>query len=78
MDNIDRYEILDEPDERGYVTVKRLADGKTATCKASWLKPVPHSENPAHVMPRSRVKALRMAMLDWVTRTEGLTNGKAR
>jgi hypothetical protein len=62
---IDRYEILDEPDERGYVTVKRLADGKTAKCKAAWLKPVPHSESQAHVMPRSRVKALRMGMLDW-------------
>ena len=62
---IDRYEILDEPDERGYVMVKRLADGKTTTCKAAWLKPVPHSESPAHVMPRSRVKALRMSMLDW-------------
>jgi hypothetical protein len=47
------------------VTVKRLADGKTATCKAAWLKPAPHSESPTHVMPRSRVKALRMAMLDW-------------
>lgn len=62
---IDRYEILDEPDVRGYVMVKRLADGKTATCKASWLKPAPHGESQAHVMPRSRVKALRMSMLDW-------------
>jgi len=62
---IDRYEILDEPDGRGYVTVKRLADGKTATCKASWLKPVPHSESPTHVMPRSRVKAIRLDGLDW-------------
>ena len=33
-DNIDRYEILSEPDKRGYVIVKRLADGKTAPCKA--------------------------------------------
>jgi len=62
---IDRYEILDEPDERGYVTVKRLADGKTATCKAGWLKPVPHSESPTHVMPRSRVKAIRLYLLNW-------------
>ena len=65
MDTIDRYEKLDEPDERGWVMVKRLADGKTARCKAEWLKPAPHSESPAHVMPRSRTKALRMAMLDW-------------
>ncbi len=64
-DNIDRYEILDKPDVRGYVTVKRLADGKVARCKASWLKPAPHNESPTHVMPRSRTKALRMAMLDW-------------
>jgi hypothetical protein len=78
MDNIDRYEILDEPDGRGHVTVKRLADGRLAPCKAAWLKAAPHSESPTRVMPRSRAKALRMAMLDWVTRTEGLTNGKAR
>ena len=64
-DNIDRYEILDEPDQRGYVTIKRLADGKVARCKAAWFKPAPHSESPTHVMPRSRTKALRMAMLDW-------------
>jgi len=62
---IDRYEILSEPDKRGHVMARRLADGKTATCKAGWLKPVPHSESPTHVMPRSRTKALRMAMLDW-------------
>ena len=64
-DNIDRYEILDEPDVRGYVMVKRLADGRLAPCKAAWFKPAPHSESPTHVMPRSRTKALRMAMLDW-------------
>jgi hypothetical protein len=62
---IDRYEILDEPDERGHVMVKRVRDGKTAQVKAAWFKPAPHSESPTHVMPRSRVKALRMAMLDW-------------
>ena len=65
MGALDRYELLTEPDEKGYVMVKRLADGKTATCKAAWLKPVPHIESPTHVMPRSRVKALRMAMLNW-------------
>ena len=65
MDNIDRYEILDEPDQRGYAMVKRLSDGKLAPCKAAWLKPAPHSESPAHVMPRSRTKAIRMTMLDW-------------
>ena len=63
--NIDRYEILDEPDQRGYAMVKRLSDGRLAPCKASWLKPAPHTESPTHVMPRSRTKALRMAMLDW-------------
>jgi hypothetical protein len=62
MDNIDRYEILDEPDERGHVTVKRLADGKTAQVKAAWFKPAPDGNR---MIPRSRVKALRMAMLDW-------------
>lgn len=62
-DSIDRYEILTEPDGRGYVTVKRLADGKTATCKAAWLKAAPGGE--LAKVPRSRVKALRMAMLNW-------------
>ena len=64
-DNIDRYEILSEPDKRGYAMAKRLSDGKLAPCKAAWLKPAPHSESPTHVMPRSRTKALRMARLDW-------------
>ena len=64
-DSIDRYEILDEPDQRGYVMVKRVADGKLAPCKAAWLKQAPHSESPTHVIPRSRVKAIRLANLDW-------------
>ena len=62
MDTIDRYEILDEPDERGYVMVKRLADGKTAQVKAAWFKPAPDGNG---MIPRSRVKAVRLAMLDW-------------
>ena len=71
--NIDRYEILDEPDVRGYVTVKRLADGKVARCKASWLKPAPHSLKKASPrVPRSRTKALRMAMLDWGNNDGGI------
>ena len=74
-DNIDRYEILSKPDKRGYVTVKRLADGKVARCKAAWLKPAPHNESPTHVMPRSRTKAIRIQyFLDWETKTEELTN----
>ena len=64
MDNIDRYEILDEPDERGYVMVKRLADGKTAQVKAAWLKRV--SDSSDVWMPRSRTKAIRLAYFcDW-------------
>ena len=58
MDTIDRYEILDEPDERGYVTVKRLADGKRARVKQAWLKRV--SEISDVWMPRSRTKAIRL------------------
>ena len=65
MDALDRYELLTEPDPRGYVMVRRLADGKLATCKAAWLKPAPHSESPKHVIPRSRVKAIRLDSLDW-------------
>lgn len=63
MDALDRYELLTEPDMRGYVMVKRLADGKLAPCKASWLKAAP-GDGLAHV-PRSRTKALRMEMLNW-------------
>ena len=62
-DSIDRYEILTEPDVRGYVMVKRLADGKTATCKAAWLKAAPGGE--LAKVPRSRVKAIRLYLLDW-------------
>jgi len=65
MGALDRYELLTEPDEKGYVMVKRLADGKLAPCKAAWLKPAPHSESPTHVIPRSRVKAIRLYLLDW-------------
>lgn len=65
MDALDRYELLTEPDVRGYVMVRRLADGKLAPCKAAWLKAAPHSESPTHVIPRSRVKAIRMDGLDW-------------
>ena len=65
MAALDRYELLTEPDEKGYVMVKRLADGKLAPCKAAWLKPAPNSESPTHVIPRSRVKAIRLDGLDW-------------
>ena len=63
MDALDRYELLTEPDEKGYAMVKRLADGKLAPCKAAWLKAAPGGE--LAKVPRSRTKALRMAMLDW-------------
>jgi hypothetical protein len=63
MDALDRYELLTEPDEKGYVMVKRLADGKLAPCKAAWLKAAP-GDGLAQV-PRSRVKAIRLAGLDW-------------
>ena len=63
MDALDRYELLTEPDGRGYVMVKRLADGKLAQCKAAWLKAAP-GDGLAHV-PRSRVKAIRLYLLDW-------------
>ena len=63
MDALDRYELLTEPDPRGYVMVRRLADGKLATCKAAWLKAAPGGE--LAKVPRSRVKAIRLAGLDW-------------
>ena len=63
MDALDRYELLTEPDEKGYVMVKRLADGKLAQCKAAWLKAAP-GDGLAQV-PRSRVKAIRLDGLNW-------------
>ena len=63
MGALDRYEMLTEPDEKGYVMVKRLADGKLAPCKAAWLKDAPGDE--LAKVPRSRTKALRMEMLNW-------------
>ena len=63
MDAPDKYELLTEPDVRGYVLVKRMADGKLAPCKAAWLKAAP-GDGLAKV-PRSRTKALRMEMLNW-------------
>ena len=63
MDALDRYELLTEPDVRGYVMVRRLADGKLARCKAAWLKAAPGGESAQ--VPRSRVKAIRLDGLDW-------------
>ena len=63
MDALDRYELLTEPDEKGYVLVKRLVDGKRATCKAAWLKAAPGDE--LTKVPRSRVKAIRLDGLEW-------------
>ena len=63
MGALDKYELLTEPDEKGYVMVKRLADGKLASCKAAWLKAAP--EGGLVKVPRSRVKAIRLDGLDW-------------
>jgi len=63
MAALDRYELLTEPDVRGYVMVKRLADGKLAQCKSTWLKAAP--EGGLAKVPRSRVKAIRLDSLDW-------------
>ena len=63
MGALDRYELLTEPDEKGYVMVKRLADGKLAPCKAAWLKAAPGGE--LAKVPRSRVKAIRLDCLNW-------------
>ena len=63
MGALDRYELLTEPDVRGYVMVKRLADGKRAQCKAAWLKAAPGGE--LAKVPRSRVKSIRLDGLNW-------------
>lgn len=58
---MEKYTVLVEQDESGYVTVKRVRDGKTARCKASWLRGVGNGD----YVPRSRTKALRLDGLDW-------------
>ena len=58
---MDKYTQVGELDERGYADVRR-ADGKVAAVKFSWLRPTGEE---GVFMPKSRVKAVRISMLDW-------------
>ncbi|HRR33939.1 MAG TPA: hypothetical protein P5026_07575 [Kiritimatiellia bacterium] len=58
---MDKYTIEIKADEPGYVTARRIRDGKAARLKAAWLKPVGGGE----FIPRSRTKQIRMEFLDW-------------
>ena len=58
----ERYDALTAPNETGYAVYRRVSDGRTARAKASWFKPAPGNDG---VIPRSRVKAIRLDGLDW-------------
>ena len=58
---MEKYTVLIERDEEGYVTAKRVSDGKTARCKASWLKPIGNGD----YVPKNRTKSIRLDGADW-------------
>ena len=58
---MEKYTVLIERDEEGYVTAKRVSDGKTARCKASWLKPIGNGD----YVPKNRTTDLRLYGLEW-------------
>ena len=59
---MDKYDQIETADERGYALFRRVRDGKTAQVKAAWFKPAPDGNG---MIPRSRVKAVRLAMVYW-------------
>lgn len=59
---MEKYDILTTPDDKGCALYRRVLDGKTARVKTSWFKKSPDGDG---FVPKSRTKALRMAMLDW-------------
>ena len=59
---MEKYTILIDADEDGYVTAKRVRDGKTARVKASWLKLFGGGD---YYVPKSRTRAIRLGMMDW-------------
>lgn len=58
---MEKYAILIEEDEAGFVTAKRVRDGKKARVKFAWLKPLGGGD----YVPKSRTKALRLAAVEW-------------
>ena len=59
---MEQYDQIEAPDAKGFALFRRVRDGKTAQVKAAWFKPAPDGNG---MIPRSRVKAVRLAMLDW-------------
>ena len=60
--DIERYDMLEEPDEYGFALYQRRRDGKTALAKMAWFKPAPGNDG---AIPRSRVKSIRLDGLGW-------------
>ena len=60
---MEKYAKIGDMDKQGRAMFKRERDGKTCLAKVSWFKIDPAGSG--SFIPRSRTKALRMAMLDW-------------
>jgi len=60
---MEKYAKTGDMDKHGLAMFKRERDGKTCLVKVSWFKIDPAGSG--SFIPRSRTKALRMAMLDW-------------
>ena len=58
---MEKYTVVVEQDEAGYMTVKRVRDGKTARVKAAWLRTLGYGD----YMPVSRTKVIRLDGSDW-------------
>ena len=57
---MDKYDQIETADERGYALFRRVSDGKTARVPVRWFK-----TDGDGMVPRSRVKAIRLYLLDW-------------
>ena len=57
---MDKYDQITNADEKGYALFRRVSDGKTSRVPVRWFK-----KDGDGMVPRSRTKALRMAMLNW-------------
>ena len=60
---MEKYAKIGDMDKQGRAMFKRERDGKTCLVKLSWFKIDPAGSG--SFIPRSRTKALHMAMLDW-------------
>ena len=60
--DIERYDMVEAPNEYGIARYQRRRDGKTAMVKTTWFKTAPCNDG---AIPRSRTKAIRMLLVDW-------------